>query len=136
MTTSDLEAELARLAALPLAELRGEWRRIMKAPPPRVSRDLLIRSLGHQMQVAIHGDVPAETWRMARALAKGAKAAAVRPSPGTQLVREWRGVAHVVSVGADGRYQWNDRDWKSLSAIARAITGTRWSGPAFFGLRS
>ena len=54
---------------------------------------------------------------------------------GTRLVREWNGVAHVVTIGEDRVIRWNERDWNSLSEVARAITGTRWSGPAFFGLK-
>jgi hypothetical protein len=53
-----------------------------------------------------------------------------------RLVREWQGVAHVVVVGDDGVIRWDGRDWRSLSEVARAITGTRWSGPAFFGLKT
>ena len=59
-----------------------------------------------------------------------------RPArPGTRLVREWNGTAHIVTVGEDGVIRWNSADWNSLSEVARAITGTRWSGPAFFGLK-
>lgn len=56
-------------------------------------------------------------------------------SPGMRLVREWHGTVHIVTVGEDGAIRWNEREWKSLSEIARTITGTRWSGPAFFGLK-
>jgi hypothetical protein len=55
--------------------------------------------------------------------------------PGTRLIREWNGTAHIVTIGDDGVIRWNDRAWRSLSEVAREITGTRWSGPAFFGLK-
>ena len=58
------------------------------------------------------------------------------PSAGTRLVRAWQGKAHVVTIVDDQRVHWNGRDWNSLSEVARAITGTRWSGPAFFGLKT
>jgi hypothetical protein len=73
-----------------------------------------------------------------RALRESVARGAPRPAaaPGSRLVRVWRGTTHVVSVGEDGVIRWNNREWRSLSEIARAITDTRWSGPAFFGLRS
>ena len=55
--------------------------------------------------------------------------------PGTRLMREWNGKLHVVMIGEDDVIRWNEREWRSLSEVARAITGTRWSGPAFFGLK-
>jgi hypothetical protein len=61
-------------------------------------------------------------------------AAALRPSPGARLLREWNGKTHVVDVLPDGRFAWRGQTYRSLSVIARAITGTRWSGPRFFGL--
>ena len=62
-------------------------------------------------------------------------AAATRVTPGTRFVREWRGKIHVVTLTEDGRYCWQDREWTSLSMVARAITGIQWSGPAFFGTK-
>ena len=60
----------------------------------------------------------------------------MRVNPGTRFAREWRGKVHVVTMSDDGCYRWQDRDWNSLSEIARAITGTQWSGPAFFGTKA
>lgn len=73
-----------------------------------------------------------------RRLREAASAGRPRRSmlPGMQLVRVWQGVSHVVTMGEDGIIRWNDQEWRSLSAVARSITGTCWSGPAFFGLRS
>ena len=62
--------------------------------------------------------------------------AVTRVTPGTRFVREWRGKIHVVTLTEDGRYCWQDREWTSLSMVARAITGTQWSGPAFFGTKT
>lgn len=71
----------------------------------------------------------------ARNLSVADGSAAERVTPGTRFVREWRGKVHVVTVSDEGRYRWQNRDWNSLSEIARNITGTQWSGPAFFGTK-
>jgi len=70
-----------------------------------------------------------------RRSAASSKKLPLLPRPGMRLVREWQGVTHIVTVGEDGVLRWNEREWRSLSQIARTITGTQWSGPAFFGLR-
>ena len=80
------------------------------------------------------GGVTKTTERRLQDIAGGNCAAHV--NPGTRFVREWRGRVHVVTMSENGRYRWQDRDWNSLSEIARAITGTQWSGPAFFGTKA
>lgn len=126
--------EVGRLSGLARAELRGEWRHIMKSEPPNVSRDLLLRALAYAVQAQRLGGLLKEAER-ALAGVGDRKPVSVAPTPGTRFVREWRGEAHVVEVAADGALLWRDHRWSSLSAVAGAITGTRWSGPAFFGLR-
>jgi hypothetical protein len=133
----DIAESLARLSAATIFELRGAWRRLHRAPPPmRLSRDLLLRN---------HLQTPGEAAR--RPLQKAGTpnldseaSAAQKPAPpislkaGTRLVREWRGVTYTVLVHADG-FEWNGRRHRSLTIVAREITGAHWSGPRFFGLR-
>src|ERR1700682_4174285 len=96
--TIDVAQALARLSELTIFELRGEWRRLHRMPPPmRLFRDLLVRGI-------------------------------------TYIVREGGGVTHMVLLHADG-IQWRGQRYRSLSLVARKITGARWSGPRFFGLR-
>ena len=141
----DLQAELDRLQGLTLFELRNEWRRLYRmAPPMRLSRDLTVRGIAYRLQEKAHGGLSRATLaRLAQSAgttdgageAGGSQRGAfVTPKPGTRLIREWRGVTHAVLVHADG-YEWQGDKHRSLSMIARAITGAHWSGPRFFGLR-
>jgi hypothetical protein len=129
----DLEAELTALESMPLADLRAAWSRLVRTNPPKVGASLLRLALAHHLQSKVMGGVTKAMERQLQEIAGGA--AAVRTNPGTRFVREWRGKVHVVTMSDDGRYCWNDQDWKSLSLIARTITGTQWSGPAFFGTK-
>ena len=138
-----LDERLAALGGLGLDQLRAEWRRLQRAAPPvRLSRDLLLRSIAHRLQEdALGGLRPAAKRRLAslaRGLAAGREPAAaparVRLKPGTTLVREWHGRTHTVLVLADGDFEHQGRRYASLTRLARAITGARWSGPRFFGL--
>jgi hypothetical protein len=126
-------ALLDRLDTMTLGDLRREWEARLCGPPPKLSRDMLALALGYAMQEASVGGLTAATKRQLRH-GRSAKPAAL--VPGTRLVRRWNGVAHCVEVTDDGAIIWNDARWSSLSAVARAITGTRWSGPAFFGLHA
>ncbi len=130
-----LTERLRTLDQLPLTELRRAWTRTTETPPPRVSAGLLRLALGHRWQVQAHGGLSAAEERRLVALAND-QPVAKQARPGTRLVREWQGRTHVVTVDEDGAVLWNDQRWRSLSEVARAITGTRWSGPAFFGLTS
>ena len=125
---------LARLETLSPAELRAEWLRVTKSTPPRVSPRLLRLALGYELQVAALGGLSRQTQQRLAQIANGKTATRVA-GPGSRLVREWGGKLHVVMIGEDGVIRFSERNWKSLSEIARHITGTRWSGPAFFGLR-
>ena len=115
-------------------ELRDTWRRVTKSPVPRISPAMLRLALAWELQAQAYGGLSRETTRTLDQLA-AAKTRTSAATPGMRLVREWGGKAHVVTIGDDQVIRWNDREWRSLSEVARAITGTRWSGPAFFGLK-
>ena len=134
---------LARLSASTIFELRGEWRRLHRAPPPmRLSRDLLMRAITYKLQERPLGGLSKSIIRKLERLNLDSEASdAQKPAPpislkaGTRLVREWRGVTYTVLVHADG-FEWNGRRYRSLTIVAREITGAHWSGPRFFGLRN
>ncbi len=142
-TAVDLAAKLAALPEMTTADLRAEWRWLYRGnPPKRIGRHLLELGVAWKLQERVHGGLGAATRRRLAALAKTmdengdlARTRAVRLKPGAKLVREWRGETHDVLVLEDG-YQWRGRRWRSLSAIAREISGTHWSGPRFFGLQA
>ncbi len=133
--------KLQTLAEMNYDSLRAEWRRLYRAPPPkRVSRDLLMLGVGWKVQERAYGGLGVATKRRLADLAKTmerngdvTRNRIARPKPGAKFVREWRGEIHRVIVLEDG-YEWKGTQWRSLSAIAREITGVHWSGPRFFGL--
>jgi hypothetical protein len=131
--TKRVEAEVAALSDMGLEELRAVWRQRVGPPPKLRSPQLLRLSLAWRIQAEAFGGLDAETRRRLRRGGLGA-AAADRLQPGVKLTREWKGVRHEVVV-VDGGFTYADRKWKSLSEIAREITGSRWNGPRFFGLR-
>lgn len=134
MAVRNLEQSLAALKTMQLPELRDQWKRLSDAPVPRVSAGLLRYALAWELQAKALGGLSRKTRQKLDQLAAGAtKTRDIQA--GMRLVREWNGTLHVVTVDEDGTIVWNDRTWKSLSGVARAITGTRWSGPAFFGLK-
>lgn len=135
MIEAALEAQLAALATMSLAQLGNEWQRLTKAPLPRISESLLRMAIAYNLQVRKLGGLSREARRQLDPDKRSASRTS-RAAPGTRLAREWQGTVHVVSIAEDGSVLWNDRHWRSLSEVARAITGTRWSGPAFFGLRA
>ena len=139
-----LDVEIARLRDLDIAELRNRWHTVFgRRPPPHLPRHLLYRMVAYRFQVDHLGDLDGESRRLLdsavspeaagkRAVDGNRVTADVRP--GTMLAREWNGRMHRVSVLAEG-FAWNGKTYPSLSKIAFAITGTRWNGPRFFGLR-
>ncbi|HEY1613382.1 MAG TPA: DUF2924 domain-containing protein [Rhizomicrobium sp.] len=137
----DIEADLVRLSSLALGELRATWMdRFRAAPPPIRSRDVLLRLMAWRIQSQVSGDLDAKTVRTLRDVAAaldrdGTYKPKIRRdlSPGVELTREWKGTIHKVTVTPDG-FQHLGKRYRSLSDIARTITGTRWSGPRFFGL--
>lgn len=129
-----LEDELVALASMSSAQQREKWQRLTGGPVPKVSPSLLRLALGYELQAKALGGLSRPTQQKLAQLA-AAKTRTSTTQPGMRLVREWNGKIHVVVVGDHGAIRWNERDWRSLSEVARAITGTRWSGPAFFGLK-
>lgn len=133
-THEQLDVQLAALATLSPAQLRDHWRVVTGKVLPKVSPSLLRLALGYELQAKALGGLSRSTQQRLSQLA-AAKTRTTSAAPGTRLVREWNGTAHIVTIGEDSTVRWNDREWRSLSEVARAITGTRWSGPAFFGLK-
>lgn len=136
-------ARLAALKAMTVNELKAEWQVLFDVPAPNNSRTFLESRLGYRIQELTHGGPDKQTRRLLDMLADEVEGTLTRkaqiadprnPVTGTRLIREWDGVAHTVTVLKEG-FEWDGRRYKSLSAVARAITGTRWNGYRFFGLR-
>jgi Protein of unknown function (DUF2924) len=139
--TQASEAEIARLNDLGLAELRLVWKERLGTPPAVTSTELMRRWLSWELQAKARGGFDVTTRRRLRQLCKAFRAhspstrlSEIGPRPGSLLTREWNGVTHRVMVLEEG-FAWKGQKHASLSEIAFRITGTRWSGPRFFGLR-
>ena len=135
---SGLTQQIEGLRSLSTVQLRAEWKRVWKEPAPRLGHDLLRRGIAWKLQEHVQGGLPRpvlrELERVARLVERGKALGPERAAkPGTRLVRQWRGRTFHVSVMDDG-FLYNDRRYTSLSQIAQVITGTKWSGPRFFGL--
>ena len=134
---------LSRLPTLDIGELRQQWRGLYKTQaPPYLSRELLVRAVAHRMQELALGGLRPEPRRQLLRIAQqfketGEATIRTRPElkPGTRLMREWQGRTYDVLVLDDG-FSWQGAHYHSLSALATKITGTRWSGPLFFGLKA
>jgi hypothetical protein len=127
-------------AGASLDKLRGEWRRLYRSKPPRISRDLLLRGIAYRRQELTHSGLGKTTRRKLKTLAKMFRITGrVSPvtclalKPGARLVREWHGRTHTVTVTEDG-FEYTGTSYASLTKIAKKITGVHWSGPRFFGL--
>ena len=139
----DIAAKLARLEALTNFELRGEWRRLHDLQPPKsLSRELLLRGITYKIQERAFGGLSKSILRKLTGTEPEVSSAESRRAaprtavkPGTRLVREWNGDTHTVLVHADC-VEWRGTRYRSLSVVAREITGAHWSGPRFFGLTS
>jgi hypothetical protein len=144
MTTQDpILARVAALKAMSVKDLKAEWQVLFEAPAPNNSRAFLESRLAYRIQELTYGGPDKQTRRLLDLLADEVEGTLTRkaqiadprnPVVGTKLVREWDGIAHTVTVLKDG-FEWGGQRYKSLSAVARAITGTRWNGYRFFGLR-
>jgi len=136
--SDSVEERIASLPRLSTVELRRLWTEVFKTETcPPLRKNLLIPVLAFRLQEQAFGILPPELRKRLRELANkssGSTISAPAVKPGTRLVREWRGKSHVVTVAEDG-YDFQGCRFQSLSEIARQITGTRWSGPLFFGLR-
>ena len=135
---SVLDQRIEVLRSLGTAALRQEWVRVWKEPAPMLGHDLLRRGIAWKLQEQLHGGLPRaaarELERFARLVERGKPLGLERVAkPGTRLVRQWRGRTFHVAVMDDG-FLFDDRRYASLSQIAQVITGTKWSGPRFFGL--
>jgi hypothetical protein len=130
-----LEAEIARLRSLAFDVLRRRWRAVFgRTPPKALRKDLLGRMIAWRLQERAFGGLDRESLGFLDAFTRHDGSPRRRLKPGTVLVRDYHGQRHTVTVAADG-FAWQGRTYASLSAIARAITGTAWSGPRFFALR-
>ena len=144
MTTHEpILARLAALKAMSVNELKTEWQALFEAPAPNNSRTFLESRLAYRIQELTYGGPDKQTRRLLDLLADEVEGTLTRksqiadprnPVVGTKLIREWDGIAHTVTVLKEG-FEWGGQRYKSLSAVARAITGTRWNGYRFFGLR-
>jgi hypothetical protein len=143
VTDPAVEAELDRLPTTPIVTLRKRYRELFRTEPPKAfGPDLLRRSIAHRIQEKACGGLPASAQRTLDQLLKAAIAKPGgrlelprRIKPGSELIRNWKGKSHRVMVMADG-FAYDGVTFPSLSEIATRITGTRWNGPRFFGLRS
>ena len=138
-----LAAELGDLESLSTPQLRARWKTLYETDaPPRFSRDLLMRAVAYRMQERVLGGLKPATRRVLERIAQDARShrpVKVSPmrklGPGAILIREWGGTKHHVTVIENG-VVFRGRRYQSLSEVARVITGSRWSGPLFFGLRA
>ena len=138
----EVEAELDRLPSMPIVELRARWRALFKADPPKAfGPDLLRRSIAYRIQEDAYGGLDRTTARLLRQMkaqmrkTPGKIVLPRRIKAGAVLVRRWKGQTHRVMVLDEG-FAHEGKTYESLSVIAREITGTRWNGPRFFGLRA
>jgi len=133
-----IEAEIDRIRSLGVDELRSLWRATFRASqPPAFTKDLIARFLCWHIQEQTFGGLDPQTAKHLASFTRGTRSPEDRPrrlKPGTVLVREYQGERHTVTVVANG-FVWREATYASLSTIARAITGTNWNGPRFFGLR-
>ena len=139
-----IPARLAALKTTPTPDLKAQWRDLFDSEPPPFNRRYLESRLAYRIQELAYGGLKPETVKRLEELGDELEAEAApsrkrrqegKPIAGTRLLREWQGVEQIVTVTADG-FEWQGRPYKSLSAIARAITGTRWNGWVFFGLKN
>jgi len=141
--TDTIITKLAALKDTPTTDLRALWSKLFETEPPRQNRRFLESRLAYRIQELEYGGLKPATIERLEALGKelsGGKASQRRiradqhPISGTRLIREYQGIEHCATVTDEG-FEYQGRPYKSLSAIARAITGTRWNGWVFFGLR-
>ncbi len=141
-TDQTVLARLNALKSMGISDLKAEWARLFDAPAPNNSGPYLRMRLGHRIQELTYGGLSKPAKRMLNLLVDEVEGGKVHksmiadprtPVVGTRLIREWDGIEHTITVLRDG-FEWQGRRYKSLSAIARAITGTRWNGFRFFGL--
>ncbi len=140
-SASEVEAEVLGLEELSHAELKARWNELYDVPcPPHMSRKFLLGAVAYRIQENAFGGLKKSTKRRLEKIAadvaagKPIKQPGLKIKPGTRLLREWNGMVHEVIV-LESAIQYRGESWPSLSAVAREITGARWSGPRFFGLK-
>jgi hypothetical protein len=138
MAVDRLQRELAEIAIASRHQLIERWRRLMKRDPPRYASVEFLRFVAaYVLQERVLGGLSPKAKRQLVAIARGEKPAQatgqIRIKPGSRLLREWHGTTHEVIV-TDKGFVWEGRTYKSLSAVAQAISGAKWNGPRFFGL--
>jgi hypothetical protein len=140
---TDILAEIASFKTMDVKALKQRWRALFDTEPPAFNRRFLESRLAYRVQELAYGGLKPEVVARLEALGEQLdggnvtvrrKRADDRPIAGTRLIREWQGTEHCVTVRVDG-YEYQGRPYKSLSAVARSITGTRWNGWVFFGIR-
>jgi hypothetical protein len=137
--TPPVESKIRVLEQAGVIALRVEWRRLFGGDPPRLSRDLLVRALAYRVQERAMGGLSRASLKRLRELAENPEGREPPPDPaaslrpGAKLMREWHGSTHVVIVTNTG-FDYAGSSYKSLTQIAKLITGAHWSGPRFFGL--
>ncbi|MCM8620566.1 MAG: DUF2924 domain-containing protein [Candidatus Accumulibacter sp.] len=142
-TPPSVLAQIARLPELPMPEIKALWQKLFSADTPNCNRPFLERRIAYRLQEVefrkVDPNLPERNQRRIEALLETGKVQKrdrdTRPTAGTVLTREYRDVEYCVVATTDGQYEFNGRMYPSLSMIAREITGTRWSGPLFFGLK-
>ena len=138
-----VQEDIVALGFMSLDELRDEWRRhYRRVPPSKLSRDLLVRSIAYKIQEREFGGLRPSTKRSLQSFAisgvtgpRDGRKRPAHPQPGAKLIREWQGRTYAVTIMEKG-FEFDARWYRSLSEIAREITGAHWSGPRFFGLTS
>jgi hypothetical protein len=141
--TDSVLAQLAGLKTAPVAELKQKWRDLFDREPPPYNRRFLENRLAYRIQELAYGGLSEETIERLEAIAdelegkRGRQRSSLtnRPIAGTRLIREWNGVEHCVTV-RNSDFEYQGRPYKSLSAVAKHITGTQWNGLVFFGLKN
>ena len=142
--TASVLTRIAALKTLPIVQLKQQWRDLFESEPPPYNRRFLEHRLAYRIQELAYGGLKPETLKRLRELGEQLDGGDPsnrrrqhqdRPMPGTRLIREWQGVDHCVTV-RDSDFEYQGRPYQSLSAVARAITGTRWNGWLFFGLKN
>ena len=135
-----LDDRLAGLATMSPTQLRAEWRQLYRAPPPAIGPTLLALGIAYRLQESASGGLPVAHVRELARLSKKATHGSLEPEQGatlkvgSRLVRNWHGEPHQVLIRDDG-FVYRDKLYRSLTPIARDITGSNWSGPRFFGLK-
>jgi hypothetical protein len=135
---TSLKRELAGLVDLKRAQLQDLWRKLYGSDPPeQISRQLLTQAIAHRLQMKVLGGLNFSTRRALEVIGSkpGTRTEGLGIDTGVVLIRVWHGTTHQVTTLKDG-IQYRGRRYHSLSEVARAITGTRWSGPRFFGLKA